>query len=156
RLGFLVAPPSFVDAFAAGRSGDTAPASALQQAALAAFIADGHFARHLRRMRVAYRERKEALLAALPADCAGVLTPRATGTGMQLTAMLKGSPSDTEIRDRAARGGVEVAALSDYFMGQPRESGLVFGFGAIRPRAMRAGTRVLAAAFEAARKGAAR
>ncbi|HEX4383889.1 MAG TPA: PLP-dependent aminotransferase family protein, partial [Myxococcales bacterium] len=69
RLGFLIAPDSLVPAFARARSMLPGPASAIDQAALARFIADGHFATHLRRMRSVYRERCDALLAALQADC---------------------------------------------------------------------------------------
>ncbi|AKQ67978.1 Transcriptional regulator, GntR family domain / Aspartate aminotransferase [Myxococcus hansupus] len=152
RLGFFVAPPPLVDAFAAARAAFPAPASALEQAALAVFIEEGHFARHLRRMRVAYRERGEALLEALRADCAGALTPRACDTGMQLTASLAAPLSDQRVRDEAARRGVEVAALSDYASGRHREGGLVFGFGCVRPEALREGTRTLARALEAARE----
>ena len=151
RLGFLVAPPPLVDAFAAARASTVAPASSLEQAALAVFLAEGHFGRHLRRMRVAYRERGEALLEALRADCSGALTPRPCDTGMQVSASLTSPLSDLRVRDEAARLGVEVAALSDYFLGRRRESGLVFGFGGVRPEAFRAGTRTLARALEAAR-----
>ena len=68
---------------------------------------EGHFATHLRRMRGAYRERSEALLAALKTDCGGVLVPGANGTGMQLTATLPSSLADYRVRDEAARQGVE-------------------------------------------------
>ncbi|MBN9682296.1 MULTISPECIES: MocR-like pyridoxine biosynthesis transcription factor PdxR [unclassified Corallococcus] len=152
RLGFLVVPPSLVEVFSAARAAASAPASSLEQAALAAFLAEGHFARHLRRMRAAYRERGEALLEALRADCPGVLTPRPCDTGMQVCASLAASLSDLRVRDEAARKGVEVAALSGYFLGRRRESGLVFGFGGVRPDDMRAGTRALARAIEAARR----
>ncbi|RKH59961.1 PLP-dependent aminotransferase family protein [Corallococcus aberystwythensis] len=148
RLGFLVAPPSLVDVFAAARAAASAPASTLEQAALAVFLAEGHFARHLRRMRTAYRERGEALLEALHADCPGVLMPRPCDTGMQVCASLAAPLSDLDVRDEAARKGVEVAALSGYFLGRRRESGLVFGFGGVRPETLRAGTRALARALE--------
>jgi GntR family transcriptional regulator / MocR family aminotransferase len=152
RLGFLVAPPPLVEVFAASRALASAPVSSLEQAALASFLAEGHFARHLRRMRAAYRERGEALLDALLAECSGVLTPRPCDTGMQLCASLAAPLSDVRVRDEAARLGVEVAALSGYFLGRRRESGLVFGFGGVRPEALRAGARTLARALEAARR----
>ncbi|MBJ6759734.1 PLP-dependent aminotransferase family protein [Myxococcaceae bacterium JPH2] len=151
RLGFFIAPPAWVEVVASARSTASAPASSLEQAALAAFLSGGHFARHLRRMRVAYRERGEALLDALRADCAGALTPRPCDTGMQVCASLAAPWSDVRVRDEAARLGVEVAALSDYFLGRRRESGLVFGFGCVRPEALRAGTQLLARALDAAR-----
>ena len=149
RLGFFVAPPQLVDACAAARAGGGAAVSALEQAALAQFIEDGHFATHLRRMRALYRERSEALLAALHADCAGALEPQPADTGMQLWASLRRPLGDRALRDAAAEQGVEVAALSDYFLRNDRRArGIVFGFGGVGPAAIRAGTRALARAIE--------
>jgi GntR family transcriptional regulator/MocR family aminotransferase len=153
RVGFLVVPPALVEAVRATRSGVPSPAAALEQAALARFIADGHFARHLRRMRTAYRERGEALVEALRAACGGALDPRPCDTGMQLAAGLRGQVRDAAVRDEAARLGIEVAPLSDYFLGRPRMSGLVFGFGGVRPAAIRAGVQALARALERAGAG---
>src|SRR5262249_52774727 len=65
RLGYVVVPLALVEGFGAARASLPAPASALEQAALATFMDEGHFARHLRRMRGVYRERAEVLLEAL-------------------------------------------------------------------------------------------
>jgi GntR family transcriptional regulator/MocR family aminotransferase len=150
RVGYVVVPPTMVDVFGAARASLFAPASALEQAALATFMDEGHFARHLRRMRGVYRERAEALLEALRSRCAGVLEPKPCDTGMQLCAMLPRGVSDVEVRDRAARVGIEVAPLSDYRLGRGGRGGLVFGFGAIRPAAIRAGVESLERALEPA------
>jgi GntR family transcriptional regulator/MocR family aminotransferase len=143
RIGFAIVPPRLVDAYAAARRTTGNPASVLEQAALAAFIADGNFARHLRRMRVAYRERAEAFVDALRAECGPALSAGPCDTGMQACATLA-SGSDRALRDAAAERGVEVGALSDYYLGRPRARGLVFGFGCVRPPALRAGCRELA------------
>lgn len=148
RLGYVVVPPGMVEVFGAARASLPAPASALEQAALATFMDEGHFARHLRRMRGVYRERAGALLEALRTRCAGVLEPRLCDTGMQLCAMLPPGVSDVAVRDRAARLGVEVAPLSEYGMRRRRQGGLVFGFGAVRPAAIRAGVETLQRALE--------
>jgi GntR family transcriptional regulator/MocR family aminotransferase len=142
RLGYLVVPPALVEVFAAARASLPAPASALEQAALASFMDEGHFARHLRRMRGVYRERAEVLLEALRSRCSGVLEPAPCDTGMQLCAMLPRGVSDVQVSERAARLGVEVAPLSGYGT-RRRRGGLVFGFGAIRPAAIRAGVETL-------------
>ena len=143
RLGYLVVPPALVEVFAAARASLPAPASALEQAALASFMDEGHFARHLRRMRGVYRERAEVLLEALHDRCAGVLEPAPCDTGMQLCAFLPPGVSDVRICHRAARLGVEVAPLSEYGFGRQRRGGLVFGFGAVHPAAIRAGVETL-------------
>jgi GntR family transcriptional regulator/MocR family aminotransferase len=143
RIGFAIVPPRFVDAYAAARRTTGNPASILEQAALAAFIADGNFARHLRRMRVAYRERAEAFVEALRTECGSALSAGPCDTGMQACAMLARG-SDRALRDAAAARGIEVGALSDYYLGRPHARGLVFGFGCVRPPALRAGCRELA------------
>ena len=148
RVGYVVVPPALVDVFAAARASLPAPASALEQAALATFMDEGHFARHLRRMRGVYRERAEALLDALRSRCAGVLEPKPCDTGMQLCAILPPGVSDVTVRDRVARAGIEVAPLSDYRLGRGGRGGLVFGFGAVRPAAIRAGVESLQRALE--------
>jgi GntR family transcriptional regulator/MocR family aminotransferase len=146
-----VVPPALVDTVAAARASLPTPASAMEQAALAVFLADGHFASHLRRMRAAYRERSAALIAALAADCGDALVPVACDTGMQLVATVRGRLSDRRIAAEAARLGVEVGAISSYGFGRARKTGLVFGFGGVPPSAMRAATRRLARAIEASR-----
>ncbi|MGN6106278.1 MAG: PLP-dependent aminotransferase family protein [Kofleriaceae bacterium] len=152
RLGFVVVPPALVDTFVAARASLSTPASAFEQAALARFLADGHFATHLRRMRAAYRERSEALLAALEADCGDALELAPCDAGMQLVAPLRAPLSDRAIAEEAARLGVEVGALSSYYVGRRRRAGLVFGFGGVPPSAMRAGTQQLARAIAASRQ----
>ena len=152
RLGYLIVPSALVDPVAAARASLAAPASAFEQATLAMFLAEGHFARHLRRMRVAYRERSEALVAALAADCGDELAPAACDTGMQLVARLRARLSDRRVAAEAARLGVEVGALSSYGIARSPGNGLVFGFGGVRPAAMRAATQRLARAIAATRR----
>lgn len=151
RLGFSIVPPGLVPVFEAARRATGSPAAALEQAVVSAFIEEGHFASHLRRMRVAYRERCAALLEALRKDCPGVLAPVPAEAGIQLTADLDPAISDRAVRAAAAERGLELGALSEYYLGSPRRNGLVFGFGGVRPSEMRAGTRKLAAAIEASR-----
>jgi GntR family transcriptional regulator/MocR family aminotransferase len=151
RLGYLVVPPAMVDLVAAARASLPTPAAAFEQATLTRFLADGHFATHLRRMRVAYRERGEALIAALEADCGDTLAPVPCDTGMQLVATLRGRVSDRAVAAEAARQGVEVGALSSYGAGRSRRHGLVFGFGGVPPAAMRPATQRLARALSGCR-----
>ena len=143
RIGFAIVPPALVDAYAACRRATGNPASILEQDALATFIADGRFARHLRKMRGVYRERAEAFVEALRAECYPALVAGPCDTGMQASAMLA-TGSDRRFRDAAAARGIEVGAISDYSVSRPRLRGLVFGFGCVRPAALRTGCRELA------------
>ncbi|NLA19760.1 hypothetical protein GPU89_26645 [Burkholderia cepacia] len=80
RIGFLIAPPGLAGAFAHARALVDRQSPTPLQVTLAEFIGEGHFATHLRRMRMLYGERRDALLAALECHCADVLDwgPRPT------------------------------------------------------------------------------
>ena len=152
RLGFLIVPPDLRDRLiAARRSLDHQP-PLLNQAVLADFLAEGHFERHLRRMRVRVPraaggdERGGRALLRRRA-------PRAArATGLHAVADLDGRRRRAGAEEAAARG-VEVTPLSMYFQEAPdAPSGLVLGFGAVRPDASRRGMQRLAAAIDAARR----
>ena len=91
RLGFLIVPPDLQDGLVAARAAADQHPPVLDQAVLADFIVEGHFARHLRRMRVAYRERLEALTDGRGSGyCGGALRLRPTRTGLHAIADLEG------------------------------------------------------------------
>jgi GntR family transcriptional regulator / MocR family aminotransferase len=150
RLGFLIVPPDLTDRVAgARRAGDLHP-PLLDQAVLADFMGEGHYERHLRRMRSAYRERLEAVVAAARRHCEGALRVRPTHTGLHLVADLVDADADQVFQEAHARG-VEVMPLAAYAMGRVRPANaLVLGFGSVRPDRVGAGMERLAAAIEAA------
>ena len=153
RLGFIVVPPDLRDAFyAARRAADMHP-PLLEQMALADFMVDGHYARHLRRMRAVYRERLEALTDAAERLCGDALRLRPVQAGLHVAADLD-DVDDERVYEEAARRGVEVTPLGQYFVGRPTARGLVLGFASTRPDGLRRGMERLAAAIEAARRPA--
>lgn len=130
RLGWMVLPPDLVAPFqAARRLADMAPPS-LTQAAMADFMAEGHFARHLRRMRALYGERRAAFLAA----CARHLTPFGTVTppeaGLHSVLWLRPGTDDRAAAELAGAAGFACPALSGYRL-HPGPPGLVLGWGAV-------------------------
>jgi GntR family transcriptional regulator/MocR family aminotransferase len=151
RLGFVIVPPDLQDGLVAARAAADQHPPALEQAVLADFIGEGHFARHLRRMRRAYLERLEALADAASRFCHGTLRLRPTRTGLHAVADLEGADARRVSREAATRG-VEATPLSVYFTGRGRPANaLVLGFAAVRPEVARRGMERLAAAIEAAR-----
>ena len=116
RLGFVIVPPDLQDRVVAARSAADQHPPWLEQAVLADFITEGHFARHLRRMRAAYRERLEALAHAADRYCRGRLRLRPVQTGLHAVADLDGADAARVSREAAARG-VEATPLSAYFVG---------------------------------------
>ena len=81
RLGFIVLPPSLVDAFASAKGLSDRHSPGASQEVLARFIADGHLLRHLRRMRELYQQRQGVLIESLRKASGGALSLRARGAG---------------------------------------------------------------------------
>jgi GntR family transcriptional regulator / MocR family aminotransferase len=128
RLGWLVLPPTLLSAFvAARRIADMAPA-ALTQAAMAAFMDEGHFGAHLRRMRSLYGQRRRQLLAAAAAIL-GPDLPLTTGeAGLHAILHLPAGTDDRAAADAVRQAGLGASPLSFYRVtkGPP---GLVLGYG---------------------------
>jgi GntR family transcriptional regulator/MocR family aminotransferase len=152
RLGFIVLPSDLRDtALAARRAADLHP-PALDQAVLADLIAEGHFDRHLRRMRAAYKERLEALVDAADRHCRGVLRFRPVRTGMHAVADVVGVSAERVFKEALGRG-VEVMPISAYFLRpQSTANALILGFASIHPNSMVPGMERLARAIEAAQR----
>lgn len=153
RLGFLVPPPALVPTVAGLRAATHSFPPALEQAALADFIDEGHFARHVRRMRALYDERQATLRALAASELGERLTIEPIDCGMRLVGRLTRGVSDRVVRDEAARRGVEVLPISEHYL-EPGDddarNGLLLGFAAFDRRATRLGLRQLAAAIDAA------
>ena len=136
RLGYLIVPPGLVDAVLAYRSATEYHLPVLEQAALADFITEGHFARHIRRMRALYAERRALLLEALQDS---VLDLDAAQTGMHLIGWLPRGMSDTLAAERAAAQNVRVLPVSTFALEAPVRSGLLLGYASTDAREIRAG-----------------
>jgi GntR family transcriptional regulator / MocR family aminotransferase len=159
RLGFLIVPSDLQErVVSARRSADVHP-PLLEQTALADLMSGGHFDRHLRRMRAAYRERLDALTEAAERLGRGMLELRPVRTGLHAVADLIGVNAE-RVTDEAAARGVEVTPLSHYYLNRPRSTiaaygstnAIILGFASVRPDALRRGMERLAAAIDAARR----
>jgi GntR family transcriptional regulator/MocR family aminotransferase len=129
RIGYLVIPPDLVGRFSAVRAAMDICPPGLNQAVLADFIAEGHFARHLRRTRAIYAERRGAMVEALHRELGPRLEVVGAQAGIHLTAILAEGAEDRAISERAARDGLWVMALSSRYLGPPTRQGLVLGYG---------------------------
>lgn len=133
RLGYLVLPPTLVDAFSRRRALDVRHSEVSTQAVMAEFIAAGHFQRHIRRMRRAALSRRNALLAGWPADIPGVANLPSVAAGLHVMVRVQNLAREQELLAQAARVGVEINGLSSYCLGDgpPQHAGLVLGFAAV-------------------------
>ena len=149
RLGYVVIPPELVEVFAAAESSSTHHPPLLEQAILADFISEGHFARHIRRMRELYAERLGAFLEAAHSRLAGALEIPPVEAGLQTVGWLKGKLSAEQAAAAAEKHAVDVVPLSRYSLAR-RTKGLLLGFAAVDVPELRNGVERLARALEEA------
>ena len=133
RLGFCVAPAGLIAPMRKAKYALDWHTALPMQAALAEFIDRGLFARHLRRMRGLYQDRRERIVAGLDRDFTPYLQLISSVAGLHLTAwMPDGGAGEARAWARRARGaGVGVRALSDFAIQPSVTDGLVFGYGMI-------------------------
>ncbi len=141
RLGYLILPESLVEPFAAAKWLADRHAPLLEQGVLAAFIAEGHFERHLRRMRTLYGARREALLAALGEYFGQRVEVTGTRAGIHLLAWLRELPPDRlpALVRAALEQDLGVYPVNPLYLDPPPRSGLLLGYGALEPEAIREG-----------------
>ncbi len=144
RVGYLVVPPALWESFLDARDALDVFSPTLYQLALAEFIDEGHFARHLRRMRGIYQRRREALLEGLAENCAGLLDVLNADAGLHIATLLPADSDDRAVVRRMTARGLTANALSLCFMGPARTSGLLLGFGGFDEHTLIAATRTLA------------
>ena len=132
RVGYAIAPASLQPALREAKRVTDWDSDGVTQGALARFMAEGLLGAHVRRASAVYGGRREVLLAGLREDFADALEVVPSAAGLHVCARLRGPhASDTDVVARAAGHGVLVEALSPRFRDQPRQPGLVLGFGAI-------------------------
>jgi GntR family transcriptional regulator/MocR family aminotransferase len=152
RQGFLIVPPDLQERMLHARRALDRPPAVVDQIVLAEFIAEGHYERHLRRMRALYRERLDALAAGIARHCKGALTLRPVHTGLHAVADLTHADADRVFEEAAARG-IEVMPLSAYYYSRQKpENALVLGFASTRPDVLMSATARLTEAIEAAKR----
>ena len=156
RLGYLVLPPDLVDPVAAAISIRTRHAAFLEQVVLADFIVDGHYARHVRRMRDVYAARLDVVRGGAEERWAGLLHLTGLEAGLQITGELAPGIDEEAAATGAAARGVDVIPVGRYTRKLRRRPALQLGFGAVGEKELRRGVEQLGIALEMARPTAGR
>jgi GntR family transcriptional regulator/MocR family aminotransferase len=128
RLGYLVVPPELDGAFLRAAKVLMNGLPALEQRVVAAFMRNGHFARHIRRMRTLYADRRQGLAQALNAAFGDRAQVEMAAGGMHLLVRFPGADDDSVLSRRAARAGLAATALSSLTMGHDAGQGLLLSF----------------------------
>ncbi len=130
RLGYVVVPQAMTDAFVKARLHFDRGSPWINQMVLADFIAEGHFARHIRKMRVIYAQRRELLISLL-ADLLAEFELGSSPAGMHLVLYLPANLNDVVVAKKLKENGIEAFPLSNYSLDDSHKMGLVLGYGAV-------------------------
>ncbi|MCL4730115.1 MAG: PLP-dependent aminotransferase family protein [Planctomycetes bacterium] len=149
RVGYVVGPQWLVDAMVAMRwHVDFMPAM-LESAALAQFIEEGHFERHLRRMRALYAQKREVLVTALRRHMPGALAALLAAGGMKLAVNVPRHLGRDEALHRAARAGVRLMDPGQCYLDPARAPNrLLMGFASLPADRLEEAVRRIAAAWK--------
>jgi GntR family transcriptional regulator/MocR family aminotransferase len=151
RIGYMVVPPDLVDAFVAARAIVDRHPPLVEQAALAQFLAEGHLARHIRRMRTLYEERQRMLLDAAARQLRGLIDVQPADTGMHVVGWLPAGTDDAAVSRACSAGGVEAPGLSQYCLEAKLPPALTLGYAGCDERTLREGVAALARVLSARR-----
>ncbi len=129
RLGYIVIPVDLVERFLAARFAMDIGPPTFHQEVLADFICEGHFSRHIRRMRLVYAERRSALIESLRAELGPSVEVAGAQAGMHLSIILQGI-ADRDVAERAAARNLWLAPLSRFYAEKAAaRQGFILGFG---------------------------
>jgi GntR family transcriptional regulator / MocR family aminotransferase len=131
RLGYVVVPLALVKSLVTAHLAAGLHTSVLEQAVVADFMAQGHFDRHIRRMRTLYAKRQATLLEAIGQYMSGLLEVHPAQAGMHVVAWLPPEVNECEPMVRAARDHqIEMLSLSSCSMRPLGRHALVLGYAA--------------------------
>jgi len=147
RLGYIVLPPDLVDVYTGVKIPLSIYSPTLIQEAMAEFMLEGHFVRHIRRMRQQYQARRDALAMAVACHLAGAVTLGDVSCGMHAVAYLDDAFDETAVARQANELGMAVVPLTQHYSSEPKQTGLVLGFTDLPPEAIERHIAKLAAAI---------
>jgi GntR family transcriptional regulator / MocR family aminotransferase len=148
RMAYAVLPDQLIAPFAAALSLTYRHIPLIPQTTLCEFIDEGHFGRHVRRMRLLYAERARTLQQAADAYLRGLLEIPEITMGLDTPAYLPCGSDDKHVAHLANQAGIECHPLSNYAGTRSAPPGLLLGFAAVSQEAIESGVRALARELE--------
>jgi GntR family transcriptional regulator/MocR family aminotransferase len=143
RLGYIVLPPSLLEPFISAKRLVDRGAPTLTQAAVADFIAEGHFERHLRRLRKAYGDRHHALVGALESTLSDRVEYSPDPAGLHIMLYLHPSCNEAAVVRQAAAAGVGVYPGAPFYLEKPAPPSILLGYSGLDEEQIREGVRRL-------------
>ncbi len=148
RLGYLVLPPVLLAPFLQAKQLVDRGAPTLTQAAVADFITEGHFERHLRRLRQAYGRRRQVLVQALQEHLGDKIQYSNAEAGLHVMVYLNDAIDEAAVVRKAAEAGVGVYPGESYHVHKAPRPSILLGFSGLNEKEIREGIQRLAVVLE--------
>lgn len=130
RLGYLIVPPHLIESFTAAKMLADRNSPIFEQAALEKFISEGHYGRHIRRMRVLYEKRKDVFYDYSEKHLKEHIAMHPAEAGLHTIGWLNKIEDDEEFSRFMFKNGIITPALSGYSIKKRCKPGLVLGYAA--------------------------
>jgi GntR family transcriptional regulator/MocR family aminotransferase len=153
RIGYVIAPRGLNAALLKAKQACDWHTCTLTQTALARFMLDGHFARHLRRVHKHYEVRRAILIDHLQHRLAPWFEPIVPAAGIHLSAWLKSGIDEQDLADAAREMSIGLYGIGGFHISEPRRGGLLFGYGGISAEQIEEGLNGLAGWLEGRENG---
>ena len=152
RLGYMVLPAALREPFRVAKLLSTFGCPAIEQRALAQFIRDGGFERHLRRAALTLRARRAALTEGLAAHAGDRVDVLDSHAGMHLVAWLRGYDAArcTQLIAHARARGLGLYPIAPYYLRPPAQAGLLLGYAGLAPAEIATAMRLFGASLHSA------
>jgi GntR family transcriptional regulator / MocR family aminotransferase len=147
RLGYIVVPKDLARILASVRNANDIFPPPLHQLAMTDFIQEGHLARHVKKMRAIYLNRRSAFVSAILIELPEMLELIEGAAGTRLSGLLPFGVPDTEVAREVAIAGLQIKALSQCYIRPPARGGLILDCASLHPERAREAARALDSAI---------
>ncbi|MEO0987083.1 MAG: PLP-dependent aminotransferase family protein [Cyanobacteria bacterium J06639_14] len=144
RIGYLVVPKAWLPLVSRAKWLCDRQAPMLEQYALADFLTEGHFERHIRRMRHLYNQRRQVLVKALQDYLGSSVTILGENAGIHLMAKIETTLPDNVVIQQAASVDVGLISAQGYYLQSPKTGEFIFGYTQLNENQIEQGIQLLA------------
>ena len=149
RIGYLVVPKPWIPLVHRAKWLCDRQSPTLEQCALTDCLTEGHFERHIRRMRHLYNQRRQVLVDALKHGLGSRVTILGENAGIHLMAKIETDLSDEQLIQKAAAAGVGLISAQGYYLNTPKTGEFIFGYAQLNETQIVAGIRALSQILKA-------
>ena len=143
----MVLPPELADLYRRKLQGYKQTISKMIQETVCLFIKDGHWERHLNRMRILYRKKNQVLLAELEETFHDQITVIGEKSGLHILVQVNSDKSEDELIQTALKKGVKVYPTSIYHSKKVNDPIILMGYGGLSETDIKKGIRLLKKAW---------